>query len=85
MESFPINLESPVQYKVHKYILDPKSLQICVDRIDEVGYLRKKFLYYHNFGTYLTIVIVEFRLYGEPKITRYVWHFQKKKRKVKSE
>jgi hypothetical protein len=73
------SIESP--FKLHKIILDTRNLLVCVDRIEDVGIFRKRFVYYHNYGKYIQITFIIIPFLGEPQVTTYRYPTKKSSRK----
>jgi hypothetical protein len=72
------NIPSP--YEVRKYVIDYRQLPICVEHIIETGFLKKRYIYYHNYGDFISIVIVTTTLTGATKIKKYTYSVEKRRR-----
>jgi hypothetical protein len=75
------NIPSP--YELRKFVIDYRQLPICVEHIEETGFLRKRYVYYHNYGDYVSIIIVTTTLRGAAKIKKYVYNIEKRHRRTK--
>ena len=63
------NIPSP--YELRKIVIDYRNLPVCFEHIEDVGVFRKRYVYYHNYGDYVRITIVEIPFIGEPKLKSY--------------
>jgi len=70
----------PSPYELRKIVIDYRNLPICVDHIIETGTIRKKCVYYHNYGWHTDIVIVTIPFRGEPKVKKYTFRTSERKR-----
>jgi len=66
---------------MRKVVIDHRNLPICIDRIEDTGFLRKRYVYYHNYGAYIQITIVMIPMMGEPKILSYRYDVKKKRQR----
>lgn len=72
----------PSPYEMRKVVIDYRNLPVCVDHIEDTGFLRKRYVYYHNYGTYVQITIVMVPMMGEPKILSYRYNTGKKRQRT---
>lgn len=69
-----------IPYELRKIVIDYRNLPICTSHIEDTGFLRKRYVYYHNYGTYVQITIITIPMFGEPKIITYHYSVAKKHR-----
>jgi hypothetical protein len=77
------NIPSP--YEAKKIIIDYRNLPICVDHIEDTGTLRKRYVYYHNYGDHVDIFIVTIPFKGKPKVKKYTYTTGERHRLPKSD
>ena len=70
----------PTPFSLRKIVIDYRNLPICVDHVEDTGNLRKRYVYYHNYGNRIQISIVTIPLFGEPKVVSYSYSIEKNHR-----
>jgi len=76
------NIPSP--FELRKYVIDYRQLPVCVEYIEETGFLRKRYVYYHNYGDHVSIIIVTIPFTGEPRVKKYNFNIEKRHLRTKA-
>lgn len=71
----------PSPYETRKVVIDYRNLPICIDHIEDTGFLRKRYVYYHNYGTYVQIIIVMIPMMGKPTSLSYRYDIKKRRKR----